>query len=345
MFHIKNKALRDFSDPREWLESPEGHTVMDRLAHSVRDTVASRNLPLSFINKDPFGSRMDSDFLQEIRSELVLFFLENADQVKTYLMSGGRNFPVFMKQRFLSQWLSNSRTPSTDPFRYLYKRSQDLLREQESFFTLAKIGRSTAFSKKPQNRAIPPLVEEDLQSIPFPPEYNRSQHDGAVKTKAAILGLADYFWDRIHSLWGNEPVWVDIRDFISWIGFHVPLKRAVGETEFALDSCEFQGPHEDYWDPDAVKSWALLFFNQTDRKQLVVFQLFHQENLTLKKIALKMGYKGSSGPKYVVDHVTARLQFFLRDLPWLSPDDLDEEAFALFFDTLFALLKNSATEP
>ena len=55
--------------------------------------------------------------------------------------------------------------------------------------------------------------------------------------------------------------------------------------------------------------------------------------------------QGSSGPKYVVDHVTAGLQFFLRDLPWLSPDDLNEEAFALFFDSLFTLLKNQAAEP
>lgn len=347
-----DKSDREFSDLREWIGSSEGRTVMDRLAYSVRDTVVSRNLPLSFINKDPFGSRTDSDLLQEIRSELVLFFLENAEQVKRHLISGDRNFPLFIKHRFLSHWLSGSRTPSTDPFRYLYKRAQDLLRDQEGFFTLAKKGRSTAFSKRPQNRAIPPLVEEDLRSIPFPPEYNQSRHAGAVKTKAAILGLADYFWDRIHALWGKEPVWVDIRDFISWIGRHVPLKRASGDAEFPQDSCESRGsngevlrPREGYWDPDAVKSWALLFFNQIDRKQLLAFQLFHQENLTLKKIALKMGYKGSSGPKYVVDHVTARLQFFLRDLPWLSPDDLEEEAFALFFDTLFALLKKNATAP
>jgi len=340
-----DKSDRDFSDLRLWMESPEGRMMMDRLAHSVRDTVVSRNLPLSFVSKDPFGSRTDSTLLEEIHSELVIFFLENAGQVERRLMSGDRNFPFFIKQRFLSRWLSGSRNPSTDPFRYLYKRAQDLLREQEGFFTLAKKGRSTAFSKKPQNRAIPPLVEEDLRIIPFPPEYNRSPHDGAIKTKAAILGLADYFWGQIHELWGKEPVWVDIRDFISWIGLHVPLKRAAGEAEFQQDSCESQAPHEGYWDPAAVKSWALLFFNQIDRKQLLVFQLFHQENLTLKRIALKMGYKGSSGPKYVVDHITARLQFFLRDLPWLSPDDLEEEAFALFFDTLFALLKNSAPAP
>lgn len=183
---------------------------------------------------------------------------------------------------------------------------------------------------------------EDLRGIPFPPEYHKSRHDGAVKTKGAILGLADYFWDQIHALWGKEPVWVDIRDFISWMGRHVPLKRASGDDEFPWDDFESRGVAEEmrpsgqvYWDPDAVKSWALNFYNQMDVKQLHIFQLFHQADLTFKEIARKTGYKGSSGPKYVVDHVAARLRYFLRDLPWLSPDDLQEEAFALFKDAIF----------
>jgi len=140
---------------------------MDRLAHSVRDTVVSRNLPLSFINKDPFGSRTDSDLFQEIRSELILFLLENAARLSGYLMCGDRRFAALLKQRFLARWFSCSRTPSVDPFRYLYKRTQDLLRDQEGFFTFSNKGRSTAYSKRPQNKAIPPLIEEDLRSIPL----------------------------------------------------------------------------------------------------------------------------------------------------------------------------------
>lgn len=348
----QNKEDKNFLGLQEWMESPQGSALIDRLAHSVRDTVVSRNLPLSFINKDPFGSRTDSDLFQEIRSELVLFLLENADQLKRHLMCGDRNFPALVKQRFIAQWLTGARTPARDPFRYLYKRTQDLLRDQEGFFTLSNKGRSTAYSRRAQNRTIPPLIKEDLRSIPFPPEFIRRRSDAAVKIKADILGLAAYFWDRIYDLWGKEPVWVDIRDFISWVALHVPLNRISMASEFPHDGFESRGfmgetskADERYWDPVAVKSWASQFFHQIDRKKLLIFQLFHQENQTLKAIARKTGYKGSSGPKYVVDHVTAGLQFFLRDLPWLSPDDLNEEAFALFFDTLFTLLKNSATEP
>ena len=349
---MPNNGQNNGKKPGKWIESPQGRTAMDRLARSVRDAVVSRNLPLSFINKDPFASRTDSDLIEEIRSELVLFFLENAGHLEKHLMCGDRNFPAYMKQQFLSQWLSKARTPARDPYRYLYKRAQDLLRLEKDFFTHIKKGQSTAFSKRPQNRAIPPLVDEDLRSIPFPPEYHNSPRDNAVKTKREILGLAGYFWDQVHTLWEQEPVWVDIRDFITWIAHNVPLRRASGDTEFPAGGYDpLESPEEalrsgeTYWDPDGVKSWALIFFHQTDPKKLQIFQLFHQENKTLREIALKMGYKGSSGPKYAVDHVTAALQFFLRDLPWLSPDDLNQEAFALFFDTLFTLLKNSATAP
>ena len=347
----KNKEEKNFSDLQEWMESSQGCTVMDRLAHSVQNTVVSRNLPLSFINKDPFGSRTDSDLFREIRSELALFLLENAGPLKRHLMCGDRNFPALVKQRFIAQWLSGARTPARDPSRYLYKRTQDLLRDQEGYYTLSKKGRSTAYSRRAQNRSIPPLIKEDLRIIPFPPEITRRRSDTAVKNKADILDLAAYFWERIYDLWGKNPVWVDIRDFISWIARHVPLNRISMASEFPQDEFESRGfmgtpqADEGYWDPVAVKSWALQFSHQIDRKQLQIFQLFHQENQTFKNIARKMGYKGSSGPKYVVDHVTARLQFFLRDLPWLSQDDLNEEAFALFFDTLFTLLKNRVTEP
>ena len=128
----QNKENHNFSGLQEWMESSQGRKLMDRLAHSVRDTVVSRNLPLSFINNDPFGSRTDSDLFQEIRSELVLFLLENADQLKRHLMCGDRNFPALVKQRFIAQWLTGARTPARDPFRYLYKRTQDLLKEVQA---------------------------------------------------------------------------------------------------------------------------------------------------------------------------------------------------------------------
>lgn len=166
------------------------------------------------------------------------------------------------------------------------------------------------------------------------------------------MGWPPTFWDRIHVLWGEEAVWVDVRDFVSWVAFHVPLGQASVADEFPPDGFELSeysakapSAAETHWDADAVKSWARQFYSQTDPKKLTIFQLVHQKNLTLKTIAQQFGYRGSSGPKYVLDHVTSKLQFFLRDLPWLSPDDLNEEAFSLFFDTLFALLKKNASKP
>jgi len=337
---------------REWLASPEADALLDRLAQSVQNTVLSRNLPISFINKDPYGSRKDSEILQEIRSELTLFLLENADKLEERFLGNKSGLSGILKQQFISRWLSGSRNPSKDPFRYLYKRTQDVLREQPGFFTLSVKGRFSAYSMAPENRTTPPLVKEDFRSIPFPAELGGGGKNGPVKTKDAIVDLSGYFWKQVRGLWGGASVWVDIRDFVSWISDYIPLRQSSGESDFLMDGHETATRHsavfsvdESSWDPDAVKSWAQQFFNQIDSKKLRIFQLLHQEKLTLAEIAQKTGYRGSSGPKYVLNHVTSKLQSFMRDLPWLTPEDLNEEAFSLFFETLFALLKKEGLTP
>ncbi len=335
----------------KWLESAEADALLDRLAQSVRNTVLSRNLPMSFINKDPYGSRSDSEMLKEIRSELTLFLLENAGRLEATVSGNRAGLPGILKQQFVSRWLSGSRNLSKDPFRYLYKRTQDVLRGEPGFFTLSVKNRSTSYSMAPENRTIPPLVEEDFKSIPFPAKSGDLE-SGPLKTKAGIVDLSGYFWEQVRELCGGVSIWVDVRDFVSWVSPHVPLRQSLAENDVYLEGHEtamwHTASHPDggtYWDPHAVRSWAENFFNQVDPKKLLIFEMLHRKKMTLAEIAQKTGYSGGSGPKYVLDHVTTKLRLFLRELPWLSPDDLNEDAFSLFFETLFDLLKKEKTTP
>ncbi len=334
------------------MASPEGQALIERLARAVRDVVLFRSLPLSALHKDPFGPASDSDLLNELRSELSVFILENAASLEPYITGGDRHFAAYVKQRFLSWWLTVSRTPARDPSRYLYKRTQDVIRKEEGFFTQVRKGRSTLYSIYEQNRAIPGLTEEDLRSVPLPPEHKGNGDYQAVKARSTLVKLAAYFWQEIYRMWQNGPIWVAIQDFIDWMGLHVSLKRVFRENGLFQDGSGFeefiasaQGVDEQSWDPEAVESWASNFFYQVSPKALHMFQLFHQAKWTLREIAQEMGYQGSSGPKYVVDQITRKLQFFLRDLPWLSPDDLSEDAFSHFFDMLFSLLKKDVSKP
>ena len=75
------------------------------------------------------------------------------------------------------------------------------------------------------------------------------------------------------------------------------------------------------------------------------FLLRYQEDCGYAAIAAALNYSSPSGAKYMLKGIEGRLRYFLRDLPWLSPDgrcETHREAHALFCETLMAIL-NKAT--
>jgi len=153
-------------------------------------------------------------------------------------------------------------------------------------------------------------------------------------------------------MWGQLPVWIDLRDFVAWIGRHISLKAPTVRTEdvagpSAKDEVpdNAQNPDALYYDRDLVIRWAENFSNRLSKNERDVYKLSYGASLNLREMARELNYKGSSGPKYILECINGKLRLFLRDLPWLSPDDFNRDAFSLFMDTVISILKKGPAKP
>jgi hypothetical protein len=334
---------------KEWLGSEEGQAILDKVARAVSPWAGSKGLSHAFLMKDPYGQYASEDLMDDIRSELSLFIIENAARLSAVLLSENNNPYPFLKKAFANHWITNTRRADRDPRRAFYKRVQDVLRNAEGVYFLCEPKRPLSFSLASQN-STPCLCEEDILVIPFPKDTER-RYDG-INKRGVLLELARHFWQEVSRMWGDIPVWVHIRDVVAWIEHYVPLEapavcREGRNGRSVIDDL----PHDTHecnvprWDRDQVIQWAGYFAGRLSRKEGDVFALTYGSGLNLREVAERLKYKGSSGPKYMLDGVNEKLRFFLRDLPWLSPDDFSPEAFSLFVDTLILNLKKTSITP
>ena len=347
---MNSESDRLLKETRKWLESEEGQNVLTRIARFVMIDARSRNLSPEYLKR---ASLYDSEneILTEIRQELALFILEKKNFQKR-LTAEGDNFKAYLKTAFIHHWIDKTRRLDLDPWRHLYKRAATVLSQSSRFFSSVRGEQGTAFSMVPEFVLITPLSSEDFSEILFPDHMLESREFEHMNKKVNILALAAYFWKRISGIYGKRPVLIDLRDFINWIGLHVPLsplkqtdEYQQGDKPFDQGSAVDSTPDKRNFNPELVKQWAENFAAKLNQREKSVAYLSYKEDIGLKDIAKKLGYKGPSGPKYQLDRVEDKLKFFLRDLPWLSPDDLDEEAFSFFLDTLLFILKKSLPEP
>jgi len=199
------------------------------------------------------------------------------------------------------------------------------------------------------SRTISQLSSEDLSGIAFP--INKFVYE-SINKKDVLLHLAQHLWEEISDIWGKIPVWVDIWDLISWIGLHISMKGQLVKKEDSKGASLINGicdqtrkPDVLYYDRDLVRMWGENFANRLTVRERAVFGLQYGTNLKLKDIADELGYRGSSGAKYVIECIEGKLRFFLADLPWLSPDDFNRDAFRLFIDTILSVLNNAGKKP
>jgi len=331
----------------KWLESKEGQAVLAGIARSVIADARSRNLSPAFLKLESLYDPENEEILTEIKQELALFILEKKGLQKR-LCAEGDNSRAYLKIAFVHHWIEKTRRSDVDPWRNLYKRTATVLSQSSDFQSFARGAQGTSFSMAPESVPITPLSLEDFSEIPFPDQTVESREFVHINKKDILLVLAAYFWKKVSGIYRGKPVLIDLRDFINWIGFYVTLSpvKPVGEYRKGEQSPD-QGsgidsiPDKDNFNPELVKHWAENFAGSlNEREKLVVFLVYH-EGISLNRIAQKMGYKGPSGPKYQIDQVENKLKFFLRDLPWLSPDDLNEDAFLFFLDTVLFILKKS----
>jgi DNA-directed RNA polymerase specialized sigma24 family protein len=341
-FRRKNIKTEPLS---EWLRGAEGQAVVSRVACSMVWMLGSGSLSAGFLWHTAIPRDTPDELLKEIRSELLLFIIENKERLRTVLSAGNQNCHHYLRRAFVNHWIEKLRHPHRDPQRYLYKRAADVLRASDGFYTLMEKHRGLAFSMSPNSIPIPSLALEDVQEIAFPFRSVGELDYACVNKKKVLSELAAYFWNNVSQMWQDKPVRVALRDMIHWISLHVPmsLPTAVGKSHGEkvlpdiLADDRFVADRI-FFDPVLVRKWAQKFANRLSDKEKKVFYLRHWLGLSLKEIARKTGYKGSSGPKYLLSKADAELHFFLSDLPWLSPGDIHAEAFALFYDTLHSVL-------
>ena len=99
------------------------------------------------------------------------------------------------------------------------------------------------------------------------------------------------------------------------------------------------------FNPEDINCWARNFAERLDGREKRIFYHRFGEKGVFSAIAAKLGYSSPAAAKYHCDRCEEKLRSFLIDLPWLSPDDLNEDAFLHFLDTLLLVLKESVPAP
>lgn len=335
---------------REWLATDDARVALDRAVREIKARAWARGLSPALVTRNGFAGSGPAVDAEEIRSELVLFIAENSSRLAPVIAGESRNIHSYLRYVFINHWIDKTRTPERDPRRYLYRRTQEILRGSGEFETTAtQKGRAMTFSMDPGSRRIPPLCEEDLKAVTFP--HDRLEYS-SVNRKEILLSLAAHFWKGISGLWGDIPVWIDLRDFVSWIGLHVPLACPEVEGEdpegepFVERVPDYTySPETLYFDPDLVRLWAEKFARRLTPRERELFFLQYGKGLGPGHMARELGYRGSSGPEYHMTRIRDKLRFFLADLPWLSPDGFNEEAYHLFREAVLSFLKKGLSGP
>ncbi len=330
---------------RTWLGTSEAQTVIQRAARQIVGEVGIRSLSLNFLQKDFLGQSHESEMLDDVVSELSLFILEKAVGWRDRFQPQHPHAHLYLKKAFISHWISMTRRADRDPRRHVYRRVQMLLRQAPGFFTRSDKNQKTAFSRVEKNGKIPRLLEDDLAEIPFPLVERNYE---CINRKSVLLFLARHFWDQVSGMWKDRPVWVDLRDFTRWLERFVYLGGAIREGGGVYDDDPLErlphpgpGPDQRPVDPERIRRMARRFAEGLDSKEKTIFFMIHKTDAPLREVALAVGYKGSSGPKYALDRIHERLGTFLREDPAFAQGEMDrDEAFSLFFNTLLSILKN-----
>lgn len=328
---------------RRWLASAEGLAAMTRAARSlVRDL---RNLHLRAA-LERFGIDAATPFevaVDEVRGELYRYVLEHENRLAPRMAALAPRSAAYLRQAFLNHCRETERQRGGDAFRFHYRRAAEALRRDGRFATRPVKRGGLAYSLSENSRDIGPLSDEDLaEAVP----KDSGDAPGGVPYKRH----AEQMWQALSHRFGGAPIWILVRDLVRWLDFHgrlpseslrtVPLSDAVARKTAAVATTPF--------DPAAVRRWARMFaatLRPSDRRLLF---LRYGRDLGFKAIAQDLGtYRSASGAHARMQRIEEMLCDFIQThgLPWLGPDDLDEEAFALFSGALLNAVEKPSAAP
>lgn len=343
--------MTDPNDARfvgEWLASETGRAMLDRLAPAILRKARSRRLSLRFLDLD-LGWRdvgPGQDLEDDIRSELACFLLEKATMIRGLLSSEENNPAAYLEMAFQNHWIDQTRKREVDVHRYMRKRILDVLQDSPGFLVSTEKGRPTRFSRDPDGRPLPPLLSEDLDEIAFPPDWAGGRDLDSLNTNKAIPALADHFYRAVSNLWGGVAVQIELSDFIRWFFRHADMGEptaAEGSPEMVPAPRPSANPPP--FDEQTLDGWAECCARRlTDPEKTAVYDRYWRR-ATLGEIAEKLGYKSPASASNQLAAAEKKMKTFLRDLPGLSPEDLEEAVFSAFLDAFKKYLERSIPTP
>lgn len=337
-------------DPiRQWLVKPESGRILERIARQTERWLRRRSVrPLSLDPPETAGE----DRVDEVLSELKCFLLERAKEWQALIESGGDHLEKYLERSFRNYLLDRSRNLQSDPWRFFYRASSDILRHEEGVHRQLRNGRFFMYSLKVPSVCQSPLREEELSGIPFPPQ-GRMSLENLLEARTLVI-LAAHFWREACAA-RRQDLWVDLRDFVNWVFRHVPVPKGVSlDAEIENVGVDKAIPYRrgqdgegaaSRADPALLERWACAFVERLSPEEREVFYCRMVVELEWGEIAQKLGYAGPSGAFYRYRQAEAKLKSFLRDREKLSPEDFDSREWELFCESLRAILKKTVTRP
>lgn len=332
----------EMSSLRDWLGSAEAMSLMRKIAGDLRRYALRKQLSPDFIG---LGCSLQEPGAEDaLLSALAEFVLTHSSFQCRFRSLAETNRARFLLVSFLNHWRDRGNSSGGDPWRKYRKRVFDVLRADERFITRGDSG-PAKFSMVEGSRTVQPLSEEDLKGVPTPAGLAFSG-SGEARKRKVILRLAEHFWSFLSGAFGH-PVWLEISSLASWIFIHSPDGRG---KELPVD--EPDAIPDERFRPDGfpleaglVEGFAETFSNRLTPRQREIFLYRNCRKATLSKTAEHMGIGSPQTVKNHQDRAEALLGDFCRELPWLSPEDLDSSAIELFFEKLCAILENAISTP
>lgn len=351
---------RDVSELRRWLESESSLTLLKSLSQVIVRKFAANRTPIP-IRDIPAGSAPPfSEKVSIVLSEITAFLLENETRLSRVLTAvPEEQWDRILQTAFINHLKDRLRQKDGDPFKRLYRRATDVIRKNASFHSVAINNSYMTMALIPEAVPIGPVNDEDLADTSVPASIDRLIPTDGVWTEATLNQLARHFLEEMARLWNEPAVRVRVSDFTRWLyrflppepcEVHFPPRSDAEEEaknliENTIPDPGSVGRENEWFDREKVAIWAGQAAARINVKEAQMVLYYYAEALTMDEVAKRTGKKGASAIHYHIDHFQMQLKSFLRDRPWLSPEDINSEAFFFFWEALIENLKKRFPTP
>ncbi|MEJ5359440.1 MAG: hypothetical protein WHT06_12290 [Desulfobacterales bacterium] len=334
---------------RKWLAEPESHRTLRMIAENVDGWLRRHRIRPATIDRQEMAG---PERVGEILSELEIFLLERGGEFQSLILSGADHIEKYLERAFCNHLLDRCRSLQTDPWRFFYRASSEILRAAKGVHHQLRSGRFFMFSMKIPSLTRPPLREEEIERIAYPPS-GPLQIDELLPAKS-LLPVAVHFWREACALRG-EDLWLDLRDFVNWVFRHITAPKEVALPEGYEPSASARRASrpdtttepvsEETILPAEIMRLATCFVNRLLPEEREVFYQRMFAGLDWTEIAARTGHSGPSGPLYRYRRGETKLKRFLRDQERLGPEDFDALEWDFFCEALRRVLKSDVSPP